>query len=338
MLYKYTEHYGTRKKSNSLFSANQEESQNRYSGLLSPAARNKLRMAINLLVAQSTWKEATNYALNKTFKFRINFITLTLSAPQGAISDKQIKATLLSNFLDRAKKKWGMDTYVWRAEKQKNTNIHFHITTDVYIHYADLCRVWNECQELLGFITDFRRRTGSYQPNSTDVHSVKDIKNLAAYLVKYMSKGEKDAQLIDGKVWGCSRNLNKPKRYEIEAYGDAYSQFARICSTYPEQTYKTDHCTFVTLPETTFRRELPEEWSREYLKYLASVKNPNLIPERSVAARHLPSPHEPSLTQRHAIGAKPIPSAESVQLQISHTAMLEKPSFALRAQKNKKKP
>jgi hypothetical protein len=279
ILYTYVEQTHRSKKQLSSKIHNWEKEGSTYTGLLTTTARNKLKLAINLLVAQSKWKEATNYELNRTFKFRVNCVTLTMSAPQGSISDKEIKNKCLGNFLERAKKKWGMDTYVWRAEKQKNTNIHFHITTDVFIHYADLCRTWNECQELLGFVTNFRERTGSYQPNSTDVHSIKDVKNLAAYLVKYMSKGEKDAQTIDGKVWGCSKNLLKPKRYEIEAYGNAYSEFARICSSHQKQVFKTDYCTFVSLPEETFLRELPSEWRTEYDRYLASVKNPSLIPE-----------------------------------------------------------
>lgn len=318
VLYTYVEQEYRKKKNQSFKNPTSEEPNAKYTGLLTTSARNKLKLAINLLVAQSKWKEATNYELQRTFKFRINFITLTLSAPQGNITDKEIKNRCLNLFLTRAKKLWGMDTYVWRAEKQKNTNIHFHITTDVYIHYAHLCRVWNECQETLGFVSRFRERTGSYQPNSTDIHAVKDIKNLAAYLVKYMSKGEKDQQLLDGKVWGCSRNLLKPKRYEIEAYGNDYQEFERIANTYQKQTYKTDYCTFVSLPEETFLREIPEKWRIPYLNYLASVKDASLLPMAVIAKNEFLRPQYPSLEPGHKkpIFATPHNGASQLSLDL----------------------
>lgn len=283
LVYTYYPDKGTRsKKKQGLFFQQTEQNQ-KYTGILTAAARKKLRYAINLLVAQSEWKEALNFELDKTFKFRINFLTLTLSAPQGNISDKEIKRVCLNNFLNRAKKKWSMDTYVWRAEKQKNTNIHFHITTDVYIHYKELCEVWNECQELLGFVTRYRERTGGYQPNSTDVHSVKDVKSLANYLVKYMSKKEKDAQLVEGKVWGCSRNLLKAQKYEIEAYGKHYEAVKTLFDTFPEQVFENDHCSILSLPESTFKKAIAPYWGVEYKNYLGSVKNPALISQVPVA-------------------------------------------------------
>lgn len=245
----------------------------KYTGLLSASARKKLRYAINLLVAQAEWKTALNFQLQKNFKFRVNFVTLTLSAPQGAISDKEIKRVCLNNFLNRAKKLWNMNTYVWRAEKQRNTNIHFHITTDVYIHYQELCKVWNECQELLGFVTRYRERTGNLNPNSTDVHSVKDVRNLANYLVKYMSKKEKDAQVIDGKVWGCSKNLLKAKKYETELYGDDLSSFNKLCEMFPGDLFENEHCAILTLPENDFYKHVPDRWIVEYRKYLDSVRD-----------------------------------------------------------------
>lgn len=245
----------------------------KYTGVLTSSAKRKLRYYINLLVAQSTWKDAFNFELQKKFRFRINFVTLTLSAPQGNISDKEIKRVCLNNFLNRAKNKWGMTTYVWRAEKQKNGNIHFHITSDVYIHYHDLCNVWNECQELLGFVSRYRERTGNIRPNSTDIHSVKDVKNLAAYLVKYMSKGEKDAQRIEGKVWGCSRNLSSAKKFESELYGDHYDHYKKLCEKYPTDVFTNDHCEILTLPEKVFLKEISPVWGKDYAKYLGQVRN-----------------------------------------------------------------
>src|SRR5690606_39568338 len=87
--------------------------------------------AINTLLAISTEKEVFNHRLGSTYKFRLSFITLTLPSPQGSISDKEIKRGPLRMFIQKMGRRYGMYNYVWKAEKQKNGNIHFHITTDV---------------------------------------------------------------------------------------------------------------------------------------------------------------------------------------------------------------
>ena len=64
---------------------------NQYTGQLTPYAKRRLKRAIQLLVASAMEKEAPNFKTGKTFKFKVNFITLTLPAPQGHITDRQIK-------------------------------------------------------------------------------------------------------------------------------------------------------------------------------------------------------------------------------------------------------
>ena len=46
-------------------------------------------------------------------------------------------------------------------------------------------------------------------PNSTDVHSVRGIGKLAAYLAKYVSKSNTDARKVDGRKWYLSTALSK---------------------------------------------------------------------------------------------------------------------------------
>lgn len=137
-------------------------------------AKNKhLRKSINLPV--------TNY--------KLIFITLTLSATQ-IHSDAIIKKQLLQPFIRLLRNKWNIQNYLWKAEAQDNGNIHFHITTDRFIHWEEIRNTWNTIQETLtdkegkGYIS----RSKSTNPNSTDVHAVYKVKNLASYLCKYISK------------------------------------------------------------------------------------------------------------------------------------------------------
>lgn len=48
-------------------------------------------------------------------------------------------------------------------------------------------------------------------PNSTDIKSVKNVKDVAKYFAKYMSKGEEDRRTISGKCWGASQNISSAK-------------------------------------------------------------------------------------------------------------------------------
>ena len=74
------------------------------------------------------------------------FITLTLSSIQKH-SDNFIKRYMLGAFIKSIKLNYGVKYYYWRAEKQKNGNIHFHLIVDKYIDYNSLRQKWNLIQE-----------------------------------------------------------------------------------------------------------------------------------------------------------------------------------------------
>ena len=117
--------------------------------------------------------------------------------------------------------KYQMKNYIWVAELQTNGNIHFHITTDIYVHYMEIRRVWNKSLELLGYVSEYQetrqnmsfldysywriqggssdqtkieksynhgQNTNWRDPNTVDIKSVKNIKSMGAYLAKYISK------------------------------------------------------------------------------------------------------------------------------------------------------
>lgn len=171
------------------------------------------------------------------FTFRVNFITLTLSASQEH-SDKEIKQKLLQPFIRILRNRHGVRNYIWKAEAQDNDRIHFHITCDQFIHYDTIRQTWNTLQETLGYIT----RSGLPDPNSTDIHSVKNIKNLAGYMANYLGKKDLHKRVnkefikkhcdqwksekittvdlpedyfqqfkrkIEGKLWDCNEELKK---------------------------------------------------------------------------------------------------------------------------------
>lgn len=243
-----------------------------YTGILSASAKKKLIKAINLLVAISEPKKAMHFETGKEFTFRVNFITLTLPAPQGAISDTELKQKCLKQWVEYWKDQMPGMSYVWRAERQQNGNLHFHLVTDRYIHYKRIRETWNKALASTGLIEAFRAKHGHEHPNSTDVHAVKHVRNLGAYIAKYMSKTESKAQPIEGRVWDCSRNLKRKDACAFPASSSDHEQFTVLMEAHPRASFSTEYCGGVRLTEGEMESEMPPLWWQEYQAYLARIK------------------------------------------------------------------
>lgn len=179
-------------------------------------------------------------------------------------------------------RKKGLRNYIWKAELQKNGNIHFHLLTDFFISYQIVRDTWNNCQSKLGFISSFELKHGHRDPNSTDVKAVTSINNLAGYLSKYMlkptekTKQQKLTADIDlqrkGKVWDCSLNL-KLKNAEFDFLTDElYHELQRLDSqklirSVHEEFYK---CFFLDKSQRT--KLIPEIYLQQYNSFISRVK------------------------------------------------------------------
>lgn len=223
---------------------------NKSHGIMSEKANKRVRLGIDWLIEISKEKTLQKKGFNTNFKYKLNFITLTLSSKQ-IHSDNEIKSRLLNQFLTELRDKYACTNYLWRSEAQRNGNIHFHLVTDVFVPWRTLRTDWNRIQEKLGYISRFTEKTGKVDPNSTDVHSINAIKNLSAYLSKYCSKNSKGYVVmatkastepfkpksfltykhpelkekatffrqVHGKLWGLSQQLSKLKSASREIYG-----------------------------------------------------------------------------------------------------------------------
>lgn len=211
---------------------------NLHHGKISKTASKKIHKAISYLTHIVPKKRYFSPTGLNSRSFLLNFITLTLSSTQ-IHSDNEIKSSLLEPFLQQLRQKWHCTSYIWRAEKQKNGNIHFHIITDRFIPWNELRNVWNNIQERRGYITRYRDSMLAYHkegfkvredltpewsvkaqykawkeglhsdwfnPNSTDVHKICYLIYVASYLAKYVTKQEQSED-ITGRLWGCSYNL-----------------------------------------------------------------------------------------------------------------------------------
>ncbi len=184
---------------------------NKSYGLVSLKSKKKISDTIDWLCAISVPKKFYSKKHERHINFRLNFITLTLSADQ-VHTDNEIKAVLLNNFLTQLRNKWGCKRYFWRAESQKNNRIHFHLATDKYIPWWELRHTWNKIQNNLGYIDRFEAQHGHRDPNSTDIHSTKNIHKISRYIGKVCSQ---HTSVVGGEVSKNSRGkLYTPLKME----------------------------------------------------------------------------------------------------------------------------
>jgi len=180
-----------------------------------------MKNAINWMLCQARDKDVYHRELDRWFKFKVNFITLTLPDTTKEIKDEEFKTKLVAPFLAYMRKYFGLKHYVWKLEFQGNGKLHLHLVTDTFIHHKKIRSTWNTILGHNNHLVDFYNKFGHADPNSTDVHSVKKIRDLAGYLCKYMSKQSADLAKVKGRIWGCSEALSKANTTRVFIDRDA---------------------------------------------------------------------------------------------------------------------
>lgn len=224
---------------------------------LSKSAQKRIKNAVNWMTYLSSSRNVSEKSGISIKNFQISFVTLTLPTKQMHTHD-EIKSKCLNHFLTVLRQKFKIQNYIWKAELQRNGNIHFHLTFDKFIHYMALRNVWNSAISKLGYIREYaeiyknmdfdeyhywRSQNGSenleknrkafdygvstdwLSPNTTDVKQVKNVKNLASYLSKYLGKSPADPnstgivadslEELTGRLWFCSQSISKLNAVQV---------------------------------------------------------------------------------------------------------------------------
>jgi hypothetical protein len=258
---------------------------NQHHNKLSQKAKSKAKRAVKYLLFSAHEKKVFNPKYNSSFKFKVGFITLTLPSMQ-IHTDQEIKSICLNQFLIEARKKWNMSNYVWKAEKQGNGNIHFHILTDVFIPHWELRVTWNRIVEKLGYVTRYNAVHHKKNPNSTDIHSLYKIKNIYDYVTKYMTKNDKrnrsqvlrkDSLYIRssekcsksissgakaflgklnscGKIWACSTTLSNLTGGQDELSEAYQKEIEKILQAKRSKRIDKDYVTCIYFDSTTINQ------------------------------------------------------------------------------------
>lgn len=190
--------------------------ENKHNGKLSAKSSKELKTVVNWLVSSAKKKTIYHKETEKNYTFKVNFVTLTLPDTLSEITDTDFKEKLLNPFLTYARKYLGLKNYVWKIEFQENGKLHAHLTCDNFIYWKDIRKAWNRRLKANGYLEQFINKFGHDDPNSTDIHAVYKINDVAAYLSKYMAKNDQLIKNIKGRIWGCNYELtrnSKPKMF-----------------------------------------------------------------------------------------------------------------------------
>lgn len=206
---------------------------------ISRATKKKIFDSINFLYALSKPKTIEMQNGKKIYNHRATFLTLTLPSTQKH-TDVFLKKECLNQLLVELRKHYNFQNYVWKAELQKNENIHFHIVTDVYLDFQAVRRRWNRILNKYDYVKNYqekmqklslseyhamRNKSGEIDfkssahafasgcasnwsnPNSIDIRSAHSSKDLGAYLAKYIAKDLEEEEMDEqttarGKAFG----------------------------------------------------------------------------------------------------------------------------------------
>lgn len=262
------------------------ENVNYQTGDLSKHARKRLMRALETITFVTPVRYVYNHMFNKKIKFKLASVTLTISFMQEQMKDKLIVKYLLTPFLAQLKRQFGVINYVWKAEKQKNNNIHFHILIDNYIHHEILRNIWNSYQKRHGLLNDYYAKYGHYNPNSTDIHAVSNNSTLQKYLVKYLGKNDKGNLVLDCKNWDATL-LIKSFTYELLDFTMLDEKLLNdIIEKYSNDSINTEHFDMYFFEPQLLINILPKSLKNQFL---GQYQKQGLIrnPQATLKALHM---------------------------------------------------
>ena len=237
----------------------------KFKGEVTPRIRKKVLETIR------RWQLTLDYHNSNLSKYQqkqfkqIVLLTLTLSSKQTH-TDKWIKRNLLSPFIQELQKSLPDFNYIWKAEKQQNGNLHFHLLIDAYIDKALVQIMWNRQQQKKGYHPSGLLDDENLGCPSTKIEGLRNKRNAVAYVAKYISKDEQSGK-IDGRVWGCSDNLKSLKTVVLDLSHAEAEVLMNAVATPDTKLAVYDYCIHITKCKTLDMLNYPHQ--AVYMMYAA---------------------------------------------------------------------
>lgn len=211
---------------------------NKTKAVISRKSAMKIQRAVQWLSLISSRRSTYCKKTKSSYSHKLSMITLTIPLCNNIPSLKECNRNLLVPFLKSMKKYYGLESYVWVSEYQENGMPHYHITTNSFLHYSIVQKIWNRLLNKHNLCLDFENRHGHRSPPSTQAKSILDDSKTANYLAKYMSKDSQQESSGTSHRWGASSNIlalltssasfSPQEYYNIEQQIQSMVSFANI--------------------------------------------------------------------------------------------------------------
>ena len=251
-----------------------------YSGMITASTAKRIRLAVDLLLQISPSKKVTNPFTKALIQHRLSFITLTIPETSKNYTPKYAHGKILKPFLRYMREKESMNTYIWKAEFQERGQLHYHITTNSVIDLRIIRKYWNGLLIKNKMLESFYEKFGHYDPNSTDIHSVRKLHDIQGYLTKYLIKTEQNQTPTSGKIWDCSANLKGKKHMSFvsEKVNDLKILKASDCEKI--KIKDLEHCGIIDCIKIKPTELLSSEQIKKYNEYRLSIRDVKPEPMR----------------------------------------------------------
>jgi hypothetical protein len=279
-----------------------------YAGEISKSGQKAMRKAIECLYVVTPRRKVYNRVLAKETNFHLSILTLTLSYLQGPWLDKDISKFCLAPFILDCKRKLGLQNYVWKAERQQNGNLHYHIISDLYADQDVIRKFWNDKQDTLGFIDKFYARFNHRQPPSIKIQYVRNVDELGKYISKYISKSKgkhkKDIsaltlypvqlyfnepknqtlykemenrrwEFVNGRVWDCSVALKSFKYNAVDLSTVDRDSVTSVCALFQKNKFDGDYFSVINFKNENYIRHMPVRLQQSFIDQYRKVIDEN---------------------------------------------------------------
>lgn len=220
---------------------------NQYNGYMSDATCRQVKKMIENWLVSIEIKQGGKIKYQNRGSVYPTFVTLTLPFKQMH-NDNTLKRVLLepmiqwltSEKLDSKGQNvgWGVKCYLWRAETQKNGNLHFHIIVDRWIDMSRLRQKWNQILDRLGYVKmyamkqKFIFKDGFVIRQEQLNQQIKTLRDRAKRNGKTLGLKEAKKQAAESqkKAWiqGIESNWTNPNSTDVHKLGNIKSISAYV--------------------------------------------------------------------------------------------------------------
>mgnify|MGYP007112207977 CR=1 FL=1 len=248
------------------------EKRERYKGYVSDGVKKRMKKCITLLLQSTPYKYKTNPVTGRTMAHKVSFITLTTPTHEKSLDAKFCHKHLLEPLLRILRRKHNLKSYIWKVELQSNGQVHYHITGDSVIHHRELRNIWNGLLDKNSMLQEFEQRYGHKDPNSTDIHNVYKVRNLEAYLVKYICKEYQNETRLNAKIWDCSQNIKQADYFKFHLDTTSHQIIKQLQQTQQVITKYFEKAIFFDFKTNDYYTFFKESIINNFFEYLKSIQ------------------------------------------------------------------